>query len=704
MLKTRIDEWQRYLASAKIVGDMAEEGLAYGNLGIAHHDNSDFKQAITYHYQHLSIAKKLGDKAGEGRAYSNLGNAFDSLCDFKQAITFHNQHLSISKELGDRAGEGLAYGNLGNAYDSLGDFKQAITYHNQHLSIAKEVGDRAGKGSAYCNLGNAYRCLGDFKQAITYHNQHLSIAKELGERAGEESAYGNLGNAYQSLGDFKQAIKYHNQHLSIAKELGDRSGEGRAYGNLGNAFDSLGDFEQAITYHNQTLSIAKELGDRAGEGLAFGNLGKAFEKLGDFTQAITYHNQHLSIAKGLGDRAGEGTACYELGRTFELYGSLNEALDYYRSSVKLYNEVRALLKSEDVWKMSFRKVCQPAYTALWKTLVCCQKTDEALLVAEQGRAQALMELMKLPYNSVLPFSRSFEPTVTVSDMLNDISTQTVFLALESSKIHFWVHCKEKNLHYKQHEVASEDAVTFLERVRKNVFKENNIGRVTSENRSLDRLKKKFSPSKEFDQKTGEKLPDNNNSLRLFHECAIGPIADLLQGDELIIVPDGPLCLAPYAAFLDDQLKYLSGSVRIRILPSLTSLRLIAGSSKDYHRSSGVLLVGDPCVKEVTNEQGESILSPLPFARKEATMIGDMIGVLPLIGEKATKEEVLSRIGSVVLVHIAAHGNMETGEIALAPNPTRKSKLPEENDYVLKMANVQTVKLRASMNGRIERAL
>ena len=57
---------------------------------------------------------------------------------------------------------------------------------------------------------------------------------------------------------------------------------------------------------------------------------------------------------------------------------------------------------------------------------------------------------------------------------------------------------------------------------------------------------------------------------------------------------------------------------------------------------------------------------------------------------------LKRIGSVVLVHIAAHGNMETGEIALAPNPTRISKIPEEKDYMLKMADVRTAKLRARL--------
>ena len=40
--------------------------------------------------------------------------------------------------------------------------------------------------------------------------------------------------------------------------------------------------------------------------------------------------------------------------------------------------------------------------------------------------------------------------------------------------------------------------------------------------------------------------------------------------------------------------------------------------------------------------------------------------------------------------------MEAGEIALAPNPERTSKIPEEKDLMLKMSDVQAAKLRARL--------
>ena len=111
------------------------------------------------------------------------------------------------------------------------------------------------------------------------------------------------------------------------------------------------------------------------------------------------------------------------------------------------------------------------------------------------------------------------------------------------------------------------------------------------------------PSKEFEQEAVKAPHYEKNYLCTLHDYIFGPIADLLQGGELAIVLDSPLCLAPYAALLDGHSRYLSASVRIRIAPSLASLKLIADPAVDYHSTSGVLLVGDPCVEEVTNERG-----------------------------------------------------------------------------------------------------
>ena len=77
------------------------------------------------------------------------------------------------------------------------------------------------------------------------------------------------------------------------------------------------------------------------------------------------------------------------------------------------------------------------------------------------------------------------------------------------------------------------------------------------------------------------------------------------------------------------------------------------------------------------------------------MIGRLLGAQPLLGKQATKQAVLQRIHSVSLIHFAAHGNAERGEIALAP-PQPINTIPNEEDYLLTMADISQVRLRARL--------
>ena len=727
--KTAIEHHERHLKISKEVGDKAGEGRAYGNLGNAYHSLGHFQTAIEHHERHLKISKEVGDKAGEGGAYGNLGNAYRSLGGFKTAIEHYERHLKIAKEVGDKAGEGCAYGNLGNAYRSLGDFKTAIEHHELRLKIAKEVGDKAGEGCAYGNLGNAYHSLGDFQTAIDHYERHLKIAKEVGNKAEEGGAYGNLGIAYDGLGDFQTAIEHHERDLKIAKEVGDKAGEGRAYGNLGNAYHSLRGFKTGIEHHERHLKIAKEVGDKAGEGCAYGNLGNVCLSLKFSTRAIEHHELSLKIAKEVGDKAGEGRAYGNLGsdyysledfrRAIEYHerclkiakeagskvvvacslfnlgldsgsqGDPSRAVDYLQTSVMTYNEIRAGLHPKDEWKISFRHAHNGAYTHLWRKYSEQGAVLKALLSAENGRAQALRDLMDFKYISGEASYQSHFPEKSVYVPLICLSSNIVFIAIAEGEIFFWLIKNGEDVKTRTQKVKSfisqEEVVLFIE----NIFKV-----VICEIRSLDEPCDEKLANERSPQNAVNSVPSQTSALRELYDVIIAPIADLFNGDELIFVPDGPLYLVPYAALVDPLSKYLCESFRIRVIPSLTTLQLITDCPADFHKRTGALLVGDPCLEEVLYK-GRKLVQ-LPCAKKEVEVIGQILGIAPLVGEEATKAEVLKRLSSVALVHIAAHGRMGTGEIFLAPNPTRATPRPEEEDYLLTMRDVSQAEIRARL--------
>ncbi|CAH3156994.1 unnamed protein product [Porites lobata] len=667
-----IEYHNQHLRIAKEVGDRADEGRAYGNLGATYHSLKEFQRAIEYHNQHLRIAKEeVGDRALEGKAYDSLGLAYNNLDEFQRAIEYNNKCLIIAKEDGDRALEGKAYANFGVACGSLSEFQRAIEYNNKCLIIAKEVGDMAGQGQAYANLGAIYCLLGGYQRGMEYTNKSLIIAKEFGDMEGQRLAYSNLGVAYDRLEEFPQAMECHKKALSIANEVGDRRGKGHAYLNIGDVHKSLCDVPRAMEYYKQFLSNAEEIGDRVGQGNAYCRLGSCYEDRHDFKEAMECYKQHLSIAEEIGDRKGEACAHSGLGRSFLFSYSLNEALEHFRCCVKICDTIRASSISEDELKMSFRTKHQFAYTHLWQVLVMLERNDEALYAAERGRAQALLDALKVTYGLTSLSPRSIESEEEVRNISRKTTVLTVFLAIHLQTVNMWVLRKEGNPIFRQKRLdigreREDPFVLLLETVLKKIDSTSTTG---------------------DDDQTSDPSQKTADSLQPLYDAVIGPIEDLLDGDELIVVPDGALSKAPWAA--------LSETLRIRSVPSLTSLKLITDSSSGHHSKSGALLVGDPCLEKV-KRKGEKPFTPLKYARMEVKMIGEILKSQPLTGEDATKEAILQRIGSVALVHIAAHGKKETGEIFLAPDPRCESKPPKEEDCIMKMSDIQAVKLRARL--------
>ena len=700
---------EKHLEVATEIGDRGGEGGAYGNLGNAYTSLGDYRKAIEYSEKLLKIAVEIGARGGEGGAYANLGNCWTSLGDYRKAIEYHEKFLKIATEIGDRGGEGRGYGNLGIAYKSLGDYPKAIQYYEKQLKVAIEIGDWGGEGGAHGNLGKAYRSLGDYRKAIQcyekllkiaieigarceeggaygnlgtayaslaeyrkaidYFEKGLKIAREIGNRGGEAGAYGNLGNTYHSLGDYRKAIEYQEKSLKIAIEIGDRGGEAGAYGNLGNTYHSLGDYRKAIEYHEKSLKIALEIGGRDGEGRAYRNLGNIYHSLGDYRKAIEYHEKSLKIAIEIGDRDGEGSSYHNVGKVYSSLEQFETAVANFVSALNVFNSLRSLLKSQDSWKIKYRERLETTYTALWKSFLMIGKVDEALFAAEQGRAQTLSGNLLIQFK----LSASSSPTIfdtegPMSRLFTKVITPTFFLGIEGVTINIW----------------------FLSGGNKVVFRK---GRLEGDRTEKDPIHALLQSSLEkigakdtvrCEDRTFDKL-ENEQPFKPFYDAVIDPIVDMLgpQDDELVIVPDGALWFTPWAAVIQ--------SIRIRTIPSLTSYQLILSAPEGHHQRKGALLVGNPCLSQLKKPE-----PALPSAQEEVEMIASILNTRALVGRQATKAEVMKRMSSVGLIHIAAHGNKHTGEIALSPNPGWTSDFPTKKDYILKMSDVQEANLRARL--------
>ena len=131
---------------------------------------------------------------------------------------------------------------------------------------------------------------------------------------------------------------------------------------------------------------------------------------------------------------------------------------------------------------------------------------------------------------------------------------------------------------------------------------------------------------------------------------------------------------------------------------MTIMKAIFDCPANYHNQKGAVIVGDPDVGSVLIKATQKTvpITRLACANKEAEEIARMVGVSPLLGKEATKARFLEKLKTAALVHIAAHGNPGTGEIAFAPPPKKRKLLLDEEDVFLTMAEVQKAKVRAKL--------
>ena len=587
--------------------------------------------------------------------------------------------LEIAEEVGNRAKHRKAYDDLGNANSYLGNFHTAIHFFELNLKTAKALNNKAQMGTAYSNLGTCYQNLGLYSIAEEYHERHLETALEVGDRLGKLHAYRNIGIARGSSGNVNDAIEYHRIHLTLAGELDDAAEKGRAYESLGSCYFSIRDFGKAIYCYEQHLRISKETGDKIQEGIACGNLGKAHQFQNDFELARIFHELCLEIANETGNSVGIADSFFNIGRSYESLGHLDKALEFYKRCVSVYHDLRGRLKFEDEWKMSVRNVYQTEYASVWRLLLRQGKVIEALLSADKGRAQSLRDQLEWKYE--------LQTNETETGTLNRVSSRVfpshvISIAINNREVAFWVlregmevEFRKKQISDNMHMLLRGESEDFV-----NAFRQKNDDDIETITECEDFVNS-FRQENDDDIKTK------------FYENFIAPIQDLLPGEDLIFIPEGQLCLAPFAVFMDANSKYLNEFHRIRVVPSLLILTVMATCPSDYHRTTGALVVGDPYLRDVRH-RGKNF-EPLPYGNEEAKKIAQMLSTRPLVGKEATKDKILKLMPSVALVHIAAHGTPESG-MFFAPSLARFSPKPREEDYLFTLKEVWSLQLRAKL--------
>ena len=430
-----------------------------------------------------------------------------------------------------------------------------------------------------------------------------------------------------------------------------------------------------------------------------------FFKRSNYDRAEEHIKEALELSEKIGDIQKQSYSLEMIAHIRMEQGKIQQAILHFLSAIEKCEKMRFSLRDNDQLQISFLDRNINSYRDLSMLLCKTWNPTEALYVSELSRARALADLMSTRYSQYSVENQiSADPRTWVglsSIVAKECNGTCLYFSYHSCSIHTRVHAW----------ILKASGVIHLPKLIKGPelteesFYFRSFG-ILPEDICEDRSLHGFQPrSKSCEEDSHEGLRIGNESkasqgpkmnLPIWYRRIIAPIVGFLEGPEIIVVPDGDLYQIPFAALADESGKYLSETFRIRVVPSLTTLKLITESPADYHCQTGALIVGNPDVGEVHFKGKLTNISRLQCAEKEAKIIAKNLGVEPLLGQQATKEAVLQTMDSVALIHIAAHGDVERGEIALAPSFRIPNGIPQEELYLLRMTDISKVQLRAKL--------
>jgi len=739
---------EKSLVIKKEIGDRDGEAACYINLGNVYISVGEYEKARKYLEKSLVIKREIGDRNGEATCYINLGNVYQSVGEYEKARKYLEKSLVIEKEIGNRDGEASCYINLGNVYNSVGEYEKAREYLEKSLVIEKEIGDRDGEATCYINLGNVYKSVGEYEKARKYLEKSLVIKKEVGDRDGEAACYLSLGSVYRAVGESGEGLHYVEKSLAISKKIGDRCGIAQCCLYIGDRLCSLGKYSKANEYNKAAFAILKDIGNRpmvteyylrqGDVEFAVGNCDKAkeyfenalkmskeiedhktelrsyfslglfFYKQSDYDRAEKYIKKVLDLSEEIGDIAAQFCSFTVKAYIRMREGKIQEAISYLLSIIGIWEKIRGLLYDNDQFKISLNERYVFSHRDLSMLLCEIGNSTEALYVSELSRGRALADLMSAQYSPLEIKISANRPTWVGFEGIvpKECNCTCLYVSYQGCSIFLWILKAGRVAHFQEikgHKILYREG---LSQRLDEFFNFRSFGVLPEElcedHGSLHGFQPESHTCDEGNHK-GSRFGNESNANRgpkmnlpICYKLIIAPVTSLLEGSEIIIVPDRALYQIPFAALTDESGKYLSETFRIRIVPSLTTLKLINESPADYHCQTGALIVGNPDVGEVHFKERLTTISRLPWAEKEAKIVGKKLGVEPLLGQQATKEAILQAMNSVALIHIAAHGDAERGEIALAPSFRHPNGTPQEGLYLLTMADISKIQVRAKL--------
>ena len=360
-----------------------------------------FKEAEETAKQALALSEKMGDKNRIMAAMLYLGSAYYDQGRRPEALEVFQNTAVLARETHNQKALSRALNNIAGVLGETGRYEESIGYLYQCLDVARSLGDQPMQFTALLNVGQLYIRLGDPDKAEAPLLDSLQIARELKHsdmvsnpsKVATEMALLVLGSMEGARERFQPALKYFEQVRQSHPD--NAQTQVQLLNAIGVAHQRLGEPRKALEVLQEAIPIAEKA--NSGEyPTVVSNVGEAQESLGQLNEALVSEGRALAALRNTGGNPDdEWQIERRIGHIDRALGHNEEALEHYGNSVHAIDLLRAAALNTETGRASFGARSREVYAETADLLHDLHSDDQALEMAERGRARAFLDMLAM---------------------------------------------------------------------------------------------------------------------------------------------------------------------------------------------------------------------------------------------------------------------------------------------------------------------
>jgi CHAT domain-containing protein len=350
--------------------------------------------------QALELSEKARDKGRAAMAMVYLESAIAYQGRLSEALEIAQKNVPVARESGNKKVLEQALNSLASITGGLGRYEEALGYFYECLGLAREIKDPTMQYMSLLNIGEAYVRSDDPDKAELPLQQSLRIARYLKpnlrasnpSKKATEMALLNLGGMEMARRHYRAALKYYEKVHESKPE--SSLWVVAALQGIAASYEQLDEPQKAIESLDQAIPIA----EKAASGVEYRSLLSALgvnqEKLGNLEAALASENKALTlIHEAGGDPDSQWQVESRIAHVERRLGRNDEALDHYRKSIRGIEFLRSVALNTEEGKAGVLGKSQATYAETVDLLFELHRPEEALEIAERGRARAFLDML-----------------------------------------------------------------------------------------------------------------------------------------------------------------------------------------------------------------------------------------------------------------------------------------------------------------------